>query len=77
MEDKGGITECYPGLRLRVEWVRPKVESGVGMIRVHEGKAIDRGLNRITEVELQEQDFGSLPKFQRSAEVSEVPNYLG
>jgi hypothetical protein len=53
-EDKGGITECYPGLRLRVERVRPKAESGVGMNRVHEGKAIDRGLNSIIEVELQE-----------------------
>jgi hypothetical protein len=47
------------------------------MIRVHEGKAIDRGLNRIMETELWERDFGSLPKFWRSAEVSEVPNYLG
>jgi hypothetical protein len=37
-EDKGGITECYPGLRLRVEWVRPEAEWGVGMDRVHEGK---------------------------------------
>jgi hypothetical protein len=47
------------------------------MIRVHEGKARDRGLNRITEMELWEQDFGSLPKFQRSTEVPEGPNYLG
>jgi len=47
------------------------------MDRVHEGKAIDRGLNRIVEMELQEQDFGSLLKYWRSAEVPEVPNYLG
>jgi hypothetical protein len=75
--NKGELTECYPGLGLRVEQVRPEVESGVGMVRVHEGKTIDRGLNRIMEMELQERDFGSLPKFWRSAEVSEVPNYLG
>ena len=77
MEDKGGITECYPGLGLRVKQVRPEAESGVGMNRVHEGKAIDRGLNRIAEMELQEWDFRSLPKFWRSAKVPEVPNYLG
>ena len=65
------------GLGLRVKWVRPKAELGVGMDRVHEGKAIDRGLNRIVEMELRERDFGSLPKFRRSAEVPEVPNYLG
>jgi hypothetical protein len=47
------------------------------MNRVHEGKAIDRGLNRITEVELWERDFGSLLKFWRSAEVPKVLNYLG
>ena len=47
------------------------------MIRVHEGKAIDRGLNRIMEIELWKQDFGSLLKFWRSTKVSEVPNYLG
>jgi hypothetical protein len=64
-EDKGGITECYPGLGLRVKWVRPKAESGVGMDRVHEGKAIDRGLNRITEVELWEWGFRSLLKFPK------------
>jgi hypothetical protein len=47
------------------------------MDRVHEGKAIDRRLNRIAEMELQEPDIGSLPKFQRSAEVPKVLNYLG
>jgi hypothetical protein len=47
------------------------------MIMVHEGKAIDRGLNRITETELRKRDFGSLPKFWRSTEVPEVLNYLG
>ena len=57
--------------------MRPEVESSVGMIRVHEGKAIDRGLNRIMETELRKRDFGSLPKFQRSTEVPEVLNYLG
>jgi hypothetical protein len=47
------------------------------MIRVHEGEAIDRGLNRIMEMELWEWDFGSLLKFWRSAKVPEVLNYLG
>jgi hypothetical protein len=47
------------------------------MNRVHEGKARVKGLNRIVEMELWVWDFRSLPKFQRSAEVSEVLNYLG
>jgi hypothetical protein len=47
------------------------------MIRVHEGKARDKGLNVIAETELQVWDFRSLPKFWRSAKVPEVLNYLG
>ena len=57
--------------------MRPEAELGVGMDRVQEGKVLDRGLNRLAEVELRERDFGSLPKFWRSAKVPEVPNYLG
>jgi hypothetical protein len=47
------------------------------MDRVQEGKVLDRRLNRIAEMELQERDLRSLPKFRRSAEVPEVLNYLG
>ena len=41
--------------------MRPEAELGVGMDRVQEGKVLDRGLNRLAEVELREQNLGSLP----------------